>query len=227
MSASDKNISPLQTWLRKLTACLFSNWGLLVVDLIHYLATIMKLNVGHTGMYEILDYDANLELLDHKGKRAIFKRRQQVKFLQDNVIAFQDYAWGDGDILVDYSCRPGTAVDRYREGNQWNILISLRETKSLGDVIDFYTERVIKNGFTNEEEWWQVKIRHQTKQFKLVVIFPPNRPCRRAILFQEGQNRTTVLDGNHLVHLPDGRQQLVWETNKLKRGDTYTFKWKW
>jgi hypothetical protein len=125
-----------------------------------------------TGMYEILDYDSVLDLVDANGETAIFKRRQRVRFLQDHIIAFQDYAWGEGEIFAGYSCSPGRVVDRYREGDQWNILISLRETKSAGDVIDFYTERTIKDGFTTADEWWQVEIRHQTRQFRLAIIFP-------------------------------------------------------
>jgi len=30
-----------------------------------------------------------------------------VRYLQDNVIAYRDQAWGDGEILVDYRCTPG------------------------------------------------------------------------------------------------------------------------
>jgi hypothetical protein len=53
------------------------------------------------------------------------------------VIAFEDYAWGDGDVLAEYKCSPGFEADRYLEGDRWNILISLRETKHRGDVQDF------------------------------------------------------------------------------------------
>jgi hypothetical protein len=179
------------------------------------------------GMYDILDYDSTLELVDVAGKIAIFKRRQQVKFLQDHIIAFQDYAWGEGDIFAAYNCSPGVEVDRYREGNQWNVLISLRETKSAGDVIDFYTERTIKNGFTAKEEWWQVEIRHHTRQFRLAIIFPAERRCRRAVLIQRSKQGTKVLGPGHFTDRPDGRQVLTWETNKLKRFETYTIRWTW
>jgi hypothetical protein len=40
-------------------------------------------------------------LEDPEGKRATFKKREKVRYLQDNVIACQDQAWGDGDILKD------------------------------------------------------------------------------------------------------------------------------
>src|SRR4051794_15972944 len=99
-----------------------------------------------------------LELLDANGQVALFKRQQKVKFLQDNIIAFQDHAWGAGDIFADYKVSKGVAVDRYQEGDRWNVLISLRETKSHGDIEDFYFERTAQNGFTKDEEWWQVAV---------------------------------------------------------------------
>ena len=61
-----------------------------------------------TGMYEVLEYESTLELLDAKGQRATFHKREKVRYLQDNVIAYQDQAWGDGEILLQYRCTPGT-----------------------------------------------------------------------------------------------------------------------
>jgi hypothetical protein len=178
-------------------------------------------------MYEILAFDSTLELADPKGEIAIFKRRQRVKFLQDNVIAFQDCAWGDGELFADYECSPGTEVDRYQEGDRWNVLISLRETKSAGDVDDFYIERTVKSGFTQDEEWRQTEIRHRTKHLRLAVIFPKERHCRRAVLIERNRNRTTVLDQGHISDLPDGRQVLAWETRNPGRFEVYTVKWCW
>jgi len=67
-------------------------------------------------MCEVLRYESTLELKDRGGERATFKKREQVRYLQDNVIAYQDQAWGDGEILVNYRCSPGTPVDRYQSG---------------------------------------------------------------------------------------------------------------
>lgn len=222
MTSSQESSSLPNVLLRLLS----QDWLGLLPDLYRALRLWVK-RYRHEGMYQILDYDSTLELLDPKGKTAIFKRRQRVKFLQDHIIAFQDYAWGDGDIFADYKCSPGVEVDRYQEGNQWNILISLRETKSAGDVIDFYTERTIKEGFTRDEDWWQVEIRHETRQFRLAIIFPARRHCRRAVLFYRNRQKTTSLGPEHFTTLPDGRQVLTWETNKLKRFENYLIKWQW
>jgi len=179
------------------------------------------------GMYEILDYDSTLELADPRGELAIFKRRQRVRFLQDNVIAFQDRAWGDGELFAGYRCSPGIEVDRYQEGDQWTVLISLRETKSAGDVEEFYIERTVRGGFTRDEEWRQTEIRHTTRHLKLAVVFPGERRCRRAVLVQRSRNRATALDHTHFTDLLDGRQVLTWETSHPGRFEVYTLKWKW
>jgi hypothetical protein len=80
---------------------------------------------SYKGMYEVLEYEATLELEDPEGKRATFKKREKVRYLQDNIIAYQDQAWGDGEILVDYRCSPGTAVDRYRSGYKTKVVAAL------------------------------------------------------------------------------------------------------
>ena len=72
-------------------------------------------------MYEILDYDTTLELLDSSGHTAVVHKRQKVRFLQDNTLVFQDYAWGEGKIFEHgYKCAPGVVVDRYQAGDRWN-----------------------------------------------------------------------------------------------------------
>lgn len=120
-----------------------------------------------SGMFEILEFDSTLELLDPRGERAVFKKRLRVKFLQDNVIAFEDYAWGDGEIFLDYRCSPGIIVDRYRDGERWNVLISLRQTKNAGDVEEFHLERQLRRSFLVDEGWWETSLRHRTQRLKV------------------------------------------------------------
>ena len=179
------------------------------------------------GLYEILEYDSTLELLDPQGKTATFKKHQRVRFIQDFTIAFEDYVWGDGQIFDDYACSPGVVVDRYQEGDRHNVLISLRETKRRGEIEDFYIQRVAKNGFTKAEEWWQVEIRHPTRRLKLSAIFPPKRRCRRAALLRRSQHTATVLGPEHFTDLPDSRQLLTWETGKIRDFEIFTLKWRW
>lgn len=182
---------------------------------------------SNTDMYEILDYESTLELMDTRGETAVFKKRQKVKFRQNNVIAFEDYVWGDGNVLVDYKCSPGVVVDKYQEGDRWNLLISLRETKSKGDIVEFYIERKVRNGFLKDEEWLQTEIRRRTRRITMNVIFPQDRKCQRAIVRQRTHNKVTVLGVENLHNLPDGRQLLTWEMEKVRPYDVYTLRWRW
>lgn len=223
MSQTSSSLSSLG---RKLLACFSLEWLTVLPDLYRLLHQWWY-RYRHEGTYEFLTYDATLELVDPQGKTAVLKKQQRVKFLQTNTIAFEDYAWGEGKIFVDYKCSPGIPVDRYQEGDRWNVLISLRETKNPGDVTGFYIERTVKNGFTKPEEAWQIQMRSRTRRLKVGILFPQARHCQRAVLIQQSSRRTTVLDSDHFTDLPDGRQLLTWETRQIKRFETYTIKWRW
>jgi hypothetical protein len=112
------------------------------VDLYQGLQQVAE-HLFRDGPYEILEYDSVLELLDPRGELAVFKKRLRVKFLRDNITALQNYAWGDGHVLVDYHCSPGIVADRYLEGGHWNVLISLRQTKGTGDIEEFYIRYIV------------------------------------------------------------------------------------
>ena len=93
-------------------------------------------------MYEVLEYESTLELKDKHGEFAVFRKREKVRYLQNNIMAFQDQAWGDGEILLNYRCKPGNAVDFYRTGHKTYILVSLREIKNKGGVDNFNIEPI-------------------------------------------------------------------------------------
>jgi hypothetical protein len=57
---------------------------------------------SYRGLYEVLEYISTLELKDREGKNATFEKREKVRYLQTNVIAYQGQACGDGEILLNY-----------------------------------------------------------------------------------------------------------------------------
>lgn len=178
------------------------------------------------GMYEIIDYETTLEL-SATGRTATFLKCQKVRFLQDNIISFQDYAWGEGEIFEYYKCSPGVMADRYRVGDRWNILISLRERKSRGDVEEFFIQSTFKDAYLKSDEWHQVEIRHNTKHLKMTIVFPKKRQCRRAIIQKRHRHKSIELDTNHFGILPDGRQMVTWETKNVTPLEIYTLRWEW
>lgn len=224
MPHKETETSPIDS-VRKLLGYFSPQWLIFLVDLAQHLYTTI-VQVQPKGMYEIVEYDATLELLDSRGELAQFSKRQRVRFLQDNIIAYQDYVWGTGRIS-DYLCSRGHVADQYEEGDRWHILLSLRETKNKGDVEEFHIQYTIQDGFGQDEEWWQVEIRNPTRRLKIAIVFPPERRCTRALLLQRSRQRSTRLDASHFSDLPDGRQILAWETEKIGGFDLYTIRWWW
>jgi hypothetical protein len=212
-------------WLRGLVSLFSQEWLWLLLDVLQLVLPFI-FRQQPKGQYEILDYDASLEFLDTKGKAALFRKRLRIRFLQDRVIAFQDFAWGDG-IIRKYRCSPGRVVDRYQEGDRQNILISLRGTKSRGDVEDFHIEYAINDGFMREKEWWQVEIRNHTQRLRITIIFPKGRRCRTAVLIRRSRHKVTPLGEEHMSELPDGRQLLAWEAKGIRGLEIYTLQWTW
>jgi hypothetical protein len=216
----------LRQLLRRFLSYCSWDWIAAILDLVRGLHRAWS-HGRQEGMYEILDYDATIELLDPKGERAVFHKRQRVKFLQDHILIFQDYAWGEGNLFATYRCSPGVVVDRYQEGDRWNVLISLRSSKSRGDIEEFTIERKVKGGFTKDDEWRQVEIRHRTRRLRLAVVFPKTRPCRQAQLIQRSRHRALPLGPEHFHALPDGRQRLAWEAKNVQPLEIYTLRWRW
>lgn len=179
------------------------------------------------GMYEVLDYKAQLTLKDKRGAVAVYSKQQRVRFLQDNIIAFQDQAWGDGEIFAAYQCSPGVEVDRYRDGHRYNILISLRETKHRDDQLTFHIQRTIKDGFTQEVEEFQTEVDHRTRQMRLSVVFPTTRLPTSVKLIEQNTKRSQDLDSRHRYILPDGNHEYVWQTDKARLYEAYIIRWVW
>ena len=98
-----------------------------------------------------------------------------MRYRQNNIIAYQDNAWGDGKILIDYRCSPGVVVDRYRPAQKTFLLISLQEPKRRGDIDEFNMEWKIKMGLSVQRSCG--KLRFGIGQNRLDrIIFPKARP---------------------------------------------------
>lgn len=226
MPSESPNFRPPNRLLRVALALMGSD----VVDIVGILWRLGRRVLAlqaHEGMYEVLDYEAGLELCDPKGEKAVYHKREQVRFLQDNIIAYQDQAWGDGNIFADYRCSPGLEVDRYREGHRVRILISLRETKNRNDVENFRIERTIRRGFMKQEEDFQVDIDHVTRKFSMSLVFPRQRFPKEVTLTEQNGRRTRVLGAENMMTLPDGRQQVMWSSEHPRLFESYILHWSW
>ena len=179
------------------------------------------------GIYDVLEHHTVLQLRDTNGDVAMVKRQQKVRFLQDHVAAITDHAWGDGKIFAAYDCSPGVPVDFYQDGSRHTILISLRETKSRGDVLMFVIRRKIVGGFREPDESWETAIYHRIKHLEITIVFPKGRSCQKATVTQRSTSKTIALGPKHFQFLEDGRQHLTWEIRNPRLHDRYSLKWRW
>lgn len=225
MSSATKWRDRVVGLLRKITAFLDSDTATVLSLLLRYFPFPAKQPAQ--GLYEVLEYESQLELKTKTGRSALATKRQRVRFLQDNIIAYQDQVWGDGDIFADYRCSPGKAVDRYREGHRHHVLISLRETKQRGDTAEFHIERQIRNGFTHSTEQWQTEVNHHTYRLSVSVIFPKARQPKQATLIEQNSTNTFPLGPEHRHTLPDGREKVTWTTDAPRLYEAYIIRWEW
>lgn len=179
------------------------------------------------GMYEVLEYESCLELKDGKGYGAKFTKREKVRYRQNNIIAYQDHAWGDGEILQDYQCTPGKVVDQYRPGHKTFLLISLRDVKRRGDVDEFHMSWGLQKGFVRTHELWETEVRHRTRRIKVQLLFPKSRMPRRVWVEEVLTGRKHVVGESLKMGLPDGRFQVTWQTNQPRLNERYQLHWEW
>lgn len=179
------------------------------------------------GVYEVLEYECGVELKDREGKQALIRKRERVRYLQDYIMTYQDQAWGDGKILLNYRCSPGVPVDHYQLGHKTYRLISLRGSRNKGDVDQFDIEWKMKNGFLKSSGYWGTSINHRTKRAKVEVVFPKDRPPHNATIFESNVQRGRPLAAEEQRRLPDGRTVLVWEQVNPRVYEDYIVRWEW
>jgi len=198
-----------------------------VVDKLWPIGQKMLQNFAAKGVYEVLDYESTLEIKDRSGIQATFKKRKKIRYMQDDVIAYQDYTWGDGEILLNYRTNRGKPVDRYKSGYKTYVLLSLREVKNRGDIDEFNIQWNIRRGFLKEDGFWGADVSQPMKHLNINVIFPKTRPPHQLSLEESNRRRTYSLGKEALQTLPDGRWLVTWETNQPRLHELYVLRWIW
>lgn len=212
--------------IRLATALLGSPWLEVLVDILKWSRKYIQ-GLTEEGMYEVLAYEATLELKDKRGKRATFHKRQKVRYLQSNIIAYQDQAWGEGEYLTNYRCSPGTMADSWREGHKTFILISLRELRQRGETDEYNIEWELHNGFLKSYGYWGTAISHRTKVVRVVILFPESRPPQQAMITESTHRNKQMLPTEAIRQLADGRWCLTWEKAEPKLYENYVVSWDW
>ena len=216
-----------ETWFDKLIDALLNQpWLDILKDLWPIVRELLHRHFPK-GPYEVLEYESTLELLDPEGKRAIFRKREKIRYLQDNIIAYQDQAWGDGEILINYRCTPGKPVDCYRSGHKWHMLISRREVRNRKDIDLFNVEWEIHNGFLKATGYWETHVTHPTEHLEINVIFAGSRQPKHMSLVESNRQRCHTYAVGPEMLLPDGRCLFRWVTHRPRLHENYILQWEW
>jgi len=223
---SDKKNHTPSSLIRLMTSLLGLPWVEVVTEAWKLGRKILR-GLTNEGMYEVLEFESVLELHGRSGKRATYKKRKKVRYLQNNIIAYQDYGWGSGEQFLDYQSKPGKFVDRYDAGYKTYILLSLREVKNRGDVDEFHIQWKIKDGFLKPDGFWETDVSSRTRRMKVSVIFPKSRPPQNLRLVEKNIRRTRNLGSDAIRQLPDGRWQVTWEKRKPRLYEHYILRWDW
>ena len=178
-------------------------------------------------MYEVLDYQSTLEILDPRGMVAKFNKTEKVRFLQDNVIAIQDNLWGVKKNIYAYKCAPGLPVDFYASGHKTTVVISLRNVYSSKDELDLNMQWYLKGERIGREGSWGTHINRYTRKITLNIRFPAERPPIKVWINEGNKKRITELGNESIAQLPDRQWQITWEKKNPRLFETYTMKWEW
>ena len=180
-----------------------------------------------SGIYEVLDYESTLEIKDIMGKEAYFYKREKVRYLQNNIIAYQDQAWGDGEILKNYYCSPGKAVDFSRPGRKTIILIAIQNIRHFGDQDEYVIAWGMTDCFLRGKEQWETSIDHPTSKIRLNLIFPFKRPPYQVLLIEESLHRSSLIDSQHFNRIDNERWMIHTEIEKPRLNERYILQWEW
>jgi hypothetical protein len=211
-----------------LISAIFTNlpWSKIMADIWKSFQRNLK-ELTSQGIYQVQKYEMHLTLHDPKGERASYQKQQKVRYLQNNVIAFHDQAWGDGEFLLNFRCSPGIAVDRYRIGNKTLTLISLRHIRNRGERDELNIEWDLKNSFTNEIEEWTTTVSHRTQKLLINIQFPQKRPPQKLWLIENNRRKQTELGKNHVQQTANGDWKFSWCKKKPRLYEDYIIRWQW
>jgi hypothetical protein len=172
--------------------------------------------------YEVLDYNATLILHDGKGNRATLRRTQTIRFLQDQVSALLDHAWGDGVLVTGYRHSAGAISDSFKDQGVRHMVVDLKHPRSRGELLTFSVEREVREAFLSPDGWVETTIDHPVRHLRRRVIFPKERRAQWATL-QAGASYVFV----PIVTLDDGRTCVEFEVSAPQSDLAYRMRFSW
>lgn len=193
---------------------------------ISILAYFSIFRFNQTFGLRILNHEVKIDLQDTSGALAYQTRTTKFLALKDKITSFIDHMSADGDLEVS-SVSPGTLEDIRREGGDLFLTTNFGKVLSKGEIIDKEIKTILKNTFESNPEYWSVRIILPTKEFKLIIIFPINRPYKNFRGYQRITSHEMIAETQPIETLISGRPALVWSVKAPKLKDVYKIIWEW
>lgn len=175
---------------------------------------------------KVLNHEVKIDILDPTGSNALHSRKTKFLALKDRVTTFTDHMSADGELL-NPRVTPGLIEEIRKEGGDLFVKTTFGKVLKKGDIVDKEITATLKNSFTNNPEYWSVRIILPTKEFKLVVIFPKDRVYNNYCGYQRITSHEKVADIQPVEAILEGRPALVWTVKNPKLKDVYKLVWNW
>jgi hypothetical protein len=175
--------------------------------------------------YENLLIELVLDIRDRRGMRAVLERRQRVRFLAEEVDVVRELAWGDGEPFAHYRVRGATRLMVRPEGPKRAVLLGLQRRPTKDERVTLSSRRLIRGGFLEAREYWEVWFERPTRRVALTVIFPNRRPPHAVELVT--LPRLAPPRRVPVRFAADGRAFVRWSETRLDLERTYSLRWSW
>src|SRR3972149_5188898 len=117
--------------------------------------------------YENLSLDYVFDIRDPKGKRAVIRRTQRVRFRADDAGVIRDLVWGEGDALAGYSVVGAMCVGVRQEGSRRAVLLGLPRKPSRGDEAVVATTRSVRDPVIGQMGYAESYVERRTQKLLL------------------------------------------------------------
>ena len=189
-----------------------------------YIDSLVQRLAKASDDFEILDMKMALDVVDGRGRTAIYTKREHIRFLRDNITSIYDYGWGTGDAFASHRVKPGHVVERRQVGSRYRSLILLPEPQNKGDEMTFTVRRLWKGSLKGRPNWLEAEVHHNMRHLALGVTLPRGRRMKSARLF----DRKGPMKPDPRVNVTaQGRHRVQAEISKPIVGNCYTLEWDW
>lgn len=178
-----------------------------------------------TSSYENVTLSIELEICDGRGRKAVLRRTQRVRFLSGEAGVVRDVVWGEGRSLAGYRVEGAEQLSVRHEGSKKVVLLGLPSSPGRGEDVTLKTERTIMRGFEKDEGYLEAVVERPTKRLRLYVLFPRSRPPKEVHVESSPPVVATRALSVRLTR--GGKGFATWGVDHPKLLVTYRLRWVW